>query len=114
MDSLIFLAFIALVFVPLVIPLFLIVRLWKGSTEDDSFRAPGVNIYDVIDISLNQQIECARREVAMRERVYPGLVRRGQMTRGQSEYELAAMKAILKSLQSLADASSRQDDAQTA
>ena len=51
-------------------------------------------------ISLKRQIECVRREIAMRERVYPSLVRRERMTSEAAAEEIATMRAILKSIAS--------------
>lgn len=40
--------------------------------------------------------DCARRELAMRRRVYPGLVARGKMTDVQAHREIAMMEAIAR------------------
>lgn len=52
---------------------------------------------------LNQMIQCAKREVAFRYRVYPGLVAKGKMTTKQAEKEKALMYAIQKALQKIYD-----------
>jgi hypothetical protein len=52
-------------------------------------------------VPLADQIKCARRELAMRERVYPKWVRDGRMTRDAADRETAAMQAIIATLQAL-------------
>jgi hypothetical protein len=47
---------------------------------------------------INVQIACVRREIAMRERVYPALVARNKMKANAAEYELRAMRAVLATL----------------
>jgi hypothetical protein len=41
-----------------------------------------------------EMLACAEREVKMRERVYPNLVRRGKMSLPQSDYEIRTMESI--------------------
>lgn len=52
---------------------------------------------------LEQMIACAKREVAFRYKVYPGLVSRGKMTAETAEKEKALMCAIQKALQKIYD-----------
>ena len=52
-------------------------------------------------ISLEDQVKEARREVALRKVVYPKQVKRGTMTDGQAAYHLAAMEAIVRTLERL-------------
>ncbi len=52
-------------------------------------------------ISFADQIACVRREIAMRERVYPKWVNAGRMKAEAAEREIAAMRAVLKTLLSL-------------
>lgn len=52
-------------------------------------------------LSLENQIACVKREVAMRERVYPAWVRAGKMTEDKARHELAAMRATLITLEFL-------------
>jgi hypothetical protein len=54
-----------------------------------------------VTVSLSDQIKCAKRELAMRERLYPKRVREGSMKREAADYELASMKAIVDSLEAL-------------
>jgi hypothetical protein len=55
-------------------------------------------------ISLDDQRTCVRREIAMRHRVYPGQVARGTITQVWAAYQIAAMEAVLASLDTLARA----------
>ena len=50
------------------------------------------------DISITRQIQCVEREIAMRQKVYPGQVARGRMFQEQADNEIAAMKAVLNTL----------------
>lgn len=52
-------------------------------------------------INLSKQIACVRREIAMREKVYPGWTSRGKMRKSEAEYEIAAMRAVLETLEVL-------------
>lgn len=52
-------------------------------------------------VSLSDQIKCAKRELRLRERVYPNWVRKGRMTRETADHELAGMQAIVASLEAL-------------
>ena len=50
------------------------------------------------EINLEMQIQCIERELQMRERVYPNLIVSRRMTQPKAEYELAAMKAVFRTL----------------
>jgi hypothetical protein len=52
-------------------------------------------------IPFADQIACVRREIAMRERVYPKWVNAGRMKAKAAEREIAAMRAVLEILLSL-------------
>lgn len=54
-----------------------------------------------ISITLEQQIACVKREISMRERVYPRWILAGKLSEGKAEFELEAMKAVLASLESM-------------
>jgi hypothetical protein len=54
-------------------------------------------------VSLRLQAEAAQRELAMRHRVYPGLVKRGKMTAAEADGEIAAMRAIRDTLRLFAE-----------
>lgn len=47
-------------------------------------------------------LECARRELRMRERVYPRWVEGGKMTARQAAREIALQTAIVETLERLA------------
>lgn len=51
------------------------------------------------DVGLDAQIACVRREISMRERVYPRLCAAGKMKDEKAASELAAMKAVLATLE---------------
>jgi hypothetical protein len=53
------------------------------------------------EISLTDQIACVRRKIAMRERLYPRWVNTGRMKQQDAEREIATMRAVLWSLESL-------------
>jgi hypothetical protein len=54
-------------------------------------------------ISLHEQIVCVRREIGMRERVYPKWVSAGRMKQYVADREIAAMRAVLATLEMLRD-----------
>lgn len=51
---------------------------------------------------LHEQIACVRREISMRERVYPRWVDAGKMTDAKASHELEVMRAVLVTLEELA------------
>lgn len=53
-------------------------------------------------MTLDQQIAAVSREIALREGVYPKWVAAGKMKQEKADHELAAMKAVLESLKTLA------------
>ncbi len=53
------------------------------------------------DIPLAQQIACLKREIAMRQRVYPKWVESGRMKLDMAEREIATMTAALHTLMGL-------------
>jgi hypothetical protein len=54
-------------------------------------------------IDLDRQIACVRREVGMRKRVYQRWVGVGKITQEKADDELAAMEAVLATLERLRD-----------
>lgn len=52
-------------------------------------------------ITLKDQIKCVRREVVMRTTYYPNLIRAGKLRERDAEHELAAMEAVLETLEAL-------------
>jgi hypothetical protein len=55
----------------------------------------------VMPISITEQIACVRREIAMRERVYPKWVAAKRMKEDAADRELAVMRAVLATLEGL-------------
>lgn len=51
--------------------------------------------------TLAMQISAVEREIKMRHSVYPGLVLRKKMSQREADIQIAAMEAVLKTLQSL-------------
>ena len=45
--------------------------------------------------TIEQQIACVRREIALRERVYPKWVETGRMTKEKASHEIACMKEVV-------------------
>jgi hypothetical protein len=54
-----------------------------------------------IAVPLTDQIKCAKRELAIRESVYPKWVQSGRMKREVAAYEIDAMRAVVASLEAL-------------
>lgn len=55
-------------------------------------------------VPIEHQVACVQREISMRERVYPRWVADHRMTQKKADEELAAMRAVLLTLESLAAA----------
>lgn len=51
-----------------------------------------------MQISIQEQIKCVEREIAMRKSVYPRLVIQGKMTIGEKDRQIAAMQAVYNTL----------------
>lgn len=58
--------------------------------------------------SLQEQIACVKREIGLREHLYPRWVSKGTMTQAKADHEIAAMKTVLQTLKQL-DAAQRPD-----
>lgn len=54
---------------------------------------------DVPMVDLPAQIACVKREISFRERCYPRWISQGKMTQGKADNELAAMRAVLATLE---------------
>jgi len=54
--------------------------------------------------ALERQIDCARREVQLRQRVYPKLVKERRMQEHTANQEMAAMEGIVRTLTLLLEA----------
>ncbi|MDQ3562704.1 MAG: hypothetical protein M3436_00715 [Pseudomonadota bacterium] len=50
------------------------------------------------DITLDEQLTCVRREIAMRQRVYPKWVTLGKLSAVKADHELLCMQAVLETL----------------
>jgi hypothetical protein len=53
------------------------------------------------EFSLREQIEEVERELALRARVYPGLVHAGKMRQSIGAYHMARMQAVSETLKRL-------------
>lgn len=51
------------------------------------------------DITLNEQLECVKREVGMRAHLYPRWVVNGKMSQQKADRELALMRAVQATLE---------------
>lgn len=56
-------------------------------------------------VPIDAQVECVQRELRFRARVYARRVADGKMTQRKADEELAAMNAVLATLQSVAEGS---------
>lgn len=59
-------------------------------------------------IGLSEQIQCVRRELALRQNVYARRIRSGQMNEAGANRELMRMRAVLTTLEGLWDAHIRE------
>jgi hypothetical protein len=62
--------------------------------DDDDVTRP----LSVVPISIEVQIKAAKRELALREHLYPQWVSAGTMHANKARDEIAAMRAILDTL----------------
>lgn len=54
-------------------------------------------------ITLEQQIAAVARELGMRRAAYPRFIEQRRLTQAKADFEIAAMEAVLRTLQSLKD-----------
>ena len=59
-------------------------------------------------MTIKEQLDCAKRELAMRERVYPRWVLQEKMDQKKADHEIACMKAIVATLKPLDEQESGQ------
>jgi hypothetical protein len=52
-------------------------------------------------VTIADQLKCARRELALRQRAYPRWIDNGRMSRDEADREIEAMSAIVATLQTL-------------
>ena len=64
---------------------------WRSRADDEDSKYQ----------DRTQQIACVKREIAMRERVYPKWVESGRMKLDMAEREIATMTAVLRSLEEI-------------
>lgn len=50
-------------------------------------------------VSIDDQIKAVKREISMREHVYARRVMNGTMTQSKADHEMAAMRAVLETLE---------------
>ena len=62
------------------------------------------------DVPLARQIACVKRELGMRQRVYPRRVADGRMTETERQREVAEMQAVLATLEAVAQAAQAAED----
>lgn len=53
-------------------------------------------------IRTEDKLACAKRELAMRQRVYPHWVEQNKISAGKAEHEIECMKAILADYETMA------------
>ena len=51
--------------------------------------------------TLQQQIECVKREISMRKRVYPNWIGAKKLKQEKADYEIACMESVLLTLENL-------------
>ena len=51
--------------------------------------------------TIHGQIECVKREIRMREKVYPRWVKNGRMTAQKARDEIESMQAVLDTLEGI-------------
>jgi hypothetical protein len=56
-----------------------------------------------VTVSIADQIKAAKRELAMRQSAYPRFVARGSMRQEKADEEIAAMTAIIGTLEAVAE-----------
>lgn len=62
---------------------------------------PSESLFGALPITIPAQIACVERELRMREHVYPRRVADGKMSEAKAREELAAMRAVLATLQAI-------------
>lgn len=56
-----------------------------------------------MNVSIDDQIACVAREIALRERVYPKWVGTGRMKQEAADREMERMKAVIETLNKVRD-----------
>jgi hypothetical protein len=60
-----------------------------------------VDLFGPAPVTVQDMLGCSQRELDMRERVYPNMVRAGRMTQAESDLELKIQRAIVEHFTSL-------------
>jgi hypothetical protein len=55
----------------------------------------------ILDVTLDQQIACVKRELKLRRSVYPALVGNKRMSQLDADIQISHMEAVLKTLERL-------------
>lgn len=55
-----------------------------------------------MNLPLSDQIACVKREIGLRERVYPRWIEKKRMSQQKADHEMEAMRAVLVSLEEIA------------
>lgn len=76
------------------------VRTHPWGEVDDGGEGPSSDFVDQ-QISIEQQVECVKRELRFREHVYKRRVADQKMTQALADHELATMRAVLATLEAL-------------
>src|SRR6185436_15545739 len=78
----------------------LVARLGNNVIDIDQLIPLGAGT-PVMPVSLADQLACVRRELSLRQRVYPRLIAQKSMTQAGADFQLAAMQAVLQTLEEL-------------
>lgn len=65
---------------------------------------PQNELFEREPITMQQMVDCAKRELHLRERVYPHRIQEKKMSEDKAAHEIHAMQAILDLLRALIDA----------
>lgn len=67
--------------------------------QREAYEAMMMRRVEMAEFTLQQQISAVKREIGMRENVYPRQVSTGKMKQSDAELHIAEMKAVLKTLE---------------
>ncbi|HSW83494.1 MAG TPA: hypothetical protein VLH12_08470 [Usitatibacter sp.] len=63
-------------------------------------------LFETLPIPLEAQIRSVEREIGLRLSAYPRFVAEHRMTQVKADHEIAAMRAVLRTLQSIKESGS--------
>ena len=69
-----------------------------------NFQRLGGTLGEMSAISNAEKLACAKRELQMRENVYPRWIDKGKLTNQKAQHQLAVMRAIVEDYKKLVDA----------